>query len=138
MFAVVRPSDGLVVNVVELDTSTEDGKTWSETMSTSFEVTEATGRVGVGFYKKANGTFVPAPSLSASTDHIPADGTTPSVLSYSNKLDNAPSVVTFNVNGATVDVTLVNGVAELNVTSAQPDTIVVTCGGFSLTITSGA
>lgn len=78
----------------------------------------------------------PYPTLAPNRATIPADGTTPAVITY--RSGRAPAQTTFDVNGVTVTEPVVDGTASIEVVTAQPGPITITCEGLQATITAEA
>lgn len=74
------------------------------------------------------------PSLYADKQSIVADDTDVATVTYLNEYADAPIEVTFDVNGATTTESVVNAKAEIQVTAANPGSIVVTCEGMTVNI----
>lgn len=99
------------------------------------EDAELVARVRDSFCHVADGQLVvegPHPDLSADRDAIPADDTTPALVTY--RSGRAPATVTFDVNGATVTEDTRDGAAAIEVTADAPGPITVTCQGLAVHI----
>lgn len=95
--------------------------------------------VGPGWtYDGATFTAPPTRTLTVDRASIPANGTTAAVVTYRDTFPDGPASVTFTVNGVAQAVTVTNSEALLDVVSSTPgDTIEVTVGELSTTITVG-
>lgn len=73
--------------------------------------------------------------LTANPPSIPADGTTSSEVTYKDESADPPAEVTFDINGVTSTQDVVDGVAQIAVTSkTSGDIVTVTCQGLSVQI----
>lgn len=123
MRAAVTDTTGQVVNVIVVEDATfdpGDGLTLTLLPDGS--------PVGPG-WRLVSGSWVEPPRRDLTIDRtsIPANGTTPAVVTYTDTHDDAPTSVVFTVNGATDTVTVVDGAAVLEVVSTTAgDTITVT------------
>ena len=124
--------DDNVVNVIEYKPEVDYDPTPYELVP----IEEGTV-IGPGWTRQ-NESFSP-PSvhdLFGNPLEIPSDGETPAIVTYVNTTPTAPSEVEFDVNGVTTAVILDDGVAQLEVTASQPDTVIITCDGLKLYITA--
>lgn len=132
--AALTDASGNVTNVIVLDPAGG----WAPPKGLTVRQLADTDLVGPGWAYDANGFHGPA-SLTVDPVTIPPDGTTAAAVTYTNTRADAPTSVTFTANGATKAVTLANGVASLDVSSATPgDTIDVTVDalpGATVTVT---
>ena len=75
-------------------------------------------------WRLRGGIWQPSPTLSFFT--APEESSVGTyVVVYTNTFDDAPTQVTFSVNGATTTVALTDGVAELEITTSVPGPIEV-------------
>lgn len=113
--------DGVtVVNVIEYDPQVE------YTPPEGFDLVELddTSGVGPGWRVTAAGLAPPSfEDLSVSPVEISVGDQ--AVAAYRNTFDDAPVVVTFDVNGATVTVPLTDSIAELEITASAPGPITI-------------
>lgn len=79
--------------------------------------------------------WVPA-ELNADRLLIPADGTTPALVSLVDYDPARTSPVTFTVNGTAATADLVNGIASLEVVATTPGLVDVTVGDLAVLITA--
>lgn len=87
---------------------------------------------GIG-WRYEDGKPVPPPSLTASRVSVPVGES--AVVTCDHRFPDAPSEVTFTVNGATATVALVDGKAELEVTVPEPGPVQVSVDVLSTTLT---
>lgn len=130
MRAALINDDEVIVNVIEFDPELD------YTPDAGIALVELTDeRVGPG-WRRRGGSFVAPPehSLRVAPSRIPADNDTASVVTYKNTHDDAPTEVVFNVNGATATTQLFEGVAQIEVTAAYVEDILVTCDSLVATI----
>lgn len=109
---------------------------WYEDNLTLSDATDLDPRPTVGWYKAGNGRWMDGnPTLITDRYTIPANGNTAATVTFTQKGPQAPTEVTFDVNGQTVTETLVADKATVEVVSTNPgDEIVVSTGGSSVTI----
>lgn len=122
--AALVDADGTVVNVVVVDPA----GSWKAPKGLTVRPLPDDAAAGPGWTYDGT-TYAPPPVRQMTVDRasIPADGTTPAVVTYADTHPDAPASVTFTVNGATQTVTTTKGTAALDVVSTTPgDTITVT------------
>jgi len=142
LFALLEK--GVIGNVIVVEAAdhpfpqeyiADDGNPYDEAV----RVDAMDPRPGIGWVKKADGTFAPQYVLVADVTSIPADGKTVATVTYTDNTASPPASITFDVNGVKTDAALINGSASIAVTSTSPgDLITVTAGTTGITISVGA
>lgn len=132
--------DGVVWNIIVVDAEDPDfaidhakdpGSEWDSAV----QVDSLDPKPAIGWVKKGTG-YVPPEQMSTDKDSIAGDGVESATVTYTDNRPTFPDEVTFMVNGGESDpVTLVDGSASIDVTSATPgDEVDVSCGGVGVSI----
>lgn len=123
--------NSVVVNLIEYDPNA----VYSPGDNTALVEVSSEVFVDIGS-RFIGGEFLPPPIkiLEAEPIQILADNTSASIITYTNTHDNSPTEALFDVNGALATVDLVDGSAQLEVTSSQPGDILVRCDGLEVVI----
>ena len=91
-------------------------------------------RPGIGWVNR-DGTFLPPETLTTDMDEIPPNGATAATVAYTDNRPDPPATVEVDVNGDTSDLTLVDGVGTVAVTSTNPgDTVTVQVSSLTVVI----
>lgn len=108
---------------------------WYAEGVTFVDVTDRDPRPSDGWHRAANGVWSDwTAHLGVSPAPVVGDGTTPSIVTFTQKGDMAPTEVVFSVNGVESEPVVLNasGVASIEVVSDNPgDALEISVGGLS-------